>query len=201
LVQLLVHHKWFIRAILAIFWATELIAWLLNYGFLTYLAEKYTWLLLIILFLTFKYFLEPFYAPFCTLKTRGGDAVMERSTKILLVITACLGALLFTVLFFEGSRNWIISSANKSVFKPAMSLWLGFVNWLDGFRASYMLGFGLLGGLILAVVINTIALPKIRHTKISTPNLPGLDIQREPAEPEPSPIPRDLVEEPVSAEA
>jgi hypothetical protein len=201
LVQLIIHHRWLIRLCLGAFWITEFVAWLLGYGFLTYLAQKYTWALLIIFFLTFKYMLEPFYLPFIKITSEGGETIMEKSTKILCVIIAILGSLLGAILLFEDARNWIITTTNKSVLQPIMGSWLGFVNWLDGFRASYMLGFGLLGGLILAVVINTIALPKIRHTKISTPNLPGLDIQREPAEPEPSPIPRDLVEEPVSAEA
>lgn len=162
MVQLVVHHKWFIRAGLATFWVVEIIAYAFNRGFITHLLEKHTWWSLIIIFLSFKYLVEPFYAPFCTLKTVGGDAVMERSTKIMLLIVAVLASVLTVMFVSPGAREAIITGVNNSVAKPLMVQWLGFVDWLDTQRGIYLLGSGLVSGLILAIIINQVALPKIR---------------------------------------
>jgi hypothetical protein len=185
-VALFINIKWFIRIALAIFWVVAAYLASTGQGFIMWMLENHTSTSLAIFFLSYYYLAGPFYAPFFQVKKKiqGGEVLMEKATKIMLVIIAILASLITVLIVSPGAREVIVNGANNTILQPAMGLWLGFINWLDGFRASYLLGIGIVGGLILAVFINQIALPKIRHKVPSiSPKLPFTP-QREPAEPE-----------------
>jgi len=119
--------------------------------------------MLFILFLTFKYLFEPFYAPFLKITKNGGDVTMEKATKILCVISAVIGAL-FIAMFFEESRTFIVNGVKSSLLNPIYGIGVAINNWLSLYPGLWILGGGLLGGLVLAVLINSVALSKIRKT-------------------------------------
>ena len=175
MVQLLVHHKWFIRAILATFWAAELIAYAWDIGFITYLLTYHTLAMLAIIFLTFKYLGEPFYAPFVKLTTDGGETVMEKSTKILLVFAAILCTLV-VAMALEPSRNFVLTALQQGVANPIYWAGVAFNDWLALYPALWILGSGLLGGIVLAIILNTLVRPRIHVTtpKIRTPSSSSL---------------------------
>lgn len=165
---MLVHHKWFIRAGLAVFWVAEIVAYAFDRGFITALLTHHTWGSLILFFLTFKYLVEPFYAPFLKITKKGGEVVMEKSTKILLVLAALLGALV-VAMAIEPSRTIIIDAFKAGVLNPIYTIGVGFNSWLATYPSLWVLGSGLLGGLVLAIIINRVALPKIRSRKETKP--------------------------------
>lgn len=164
MVQLLVHHKWFIRAALAVFWTAEIIAYAVGHGFITYLLGTHTWWSLIILFLTFKYLLEPFYAPVLKITKDGGETVMEKSTIILLALAALLGALVVLMAIPE-SRTVLINGFIQVFCNPLYLVGVSFNTWLATYPALWILGVGMLGGLILAIAVTLFAVPRIRSQK------------------------------------
>ena len=191
MVELIVHHRWLVRACLSLFWVSELIAWLAGYGFITSLANNYTWIMLIIMFLTWRYLLEPFYAPFLKLTSTGGETVMEKSTKVLCVIIAALSSFIVVMLAFPVARATIVAGFSDSVAQPVAVIWFGFIDWIDTFRASYLLLTGVISGLILAVAVNTVVRPRLAKAVGKTPSPTAHDftLQKEPAEPESYPTP------------
>lgn len=134
---------------------------------------------------------------------------MEKSTKILLVIVAILASFLIVMFVSPSARETIITGANNTILKPAMGLWLGFVDWLDTVRGIYILGSGLVGGLMIAIIINQLALPKIRG-KLPEPSGPsGIGLRSQtptgattrPSEEEPTlPLESETLEETESVE-
>lgn len=169
MVQLLIHHKWFIRLALATFWVAELIAYGFDNGFITYLLTYHTLAMLTVIFFTFKYLGEPFYAPFVKLTTEGGEKVMEKSTKILLVFAAVLCTLV-VAMALEPSRNFVLNALQQGLLNPIYLLGLSFNDWLALHPALWVLGSGILGGLVIAIVLNTLVRPRIH---LGTPKIGG----------------------------
>jgi hypothetical protein len=177
-IALLINIKWFIRLILAAFWIVAAYLAATGRGFVTWMLANHTSTSLVIVFLTFYYLLQPFYAPFFQIRKtgQGGEVLMEKSTKILCLLLAIVGSLTVILLVSEGAREAIINGANASIFKPGMTVWLGFVDWLDQVRGIYLLASGIVSGLFLAILVNQ-AVPRIRQTakKIPKPYMGGPD--------------------------
>jgi hypothetical protein len=165
-IALLINIKWFIRLILAGFWIVAAYLAATGRGFITWMLANHTSTSLVIVFLTFYYLLQPFYAPFFQIRKtgQGGEVLMEKSTKILLVIVAILASFVTVMFASPGARETIIKGAINVLGKPLVTGWFNFVDWLDTFRASYMLAVGLVGGLVIAIFVNLVALPKIHGT-------------------------------------
>jgi hypothetical protein len=177
-IALLINIKWFIRLILAGFWIVAAYLAATGRGFVTWMLANHTSTSLVIVFLTFYYLAQPFYAPFFQIRKtgQGGEVLMEKSTKILLVIVAILASFLTVMFVSPGARETIIVGFNHSFAKPVMILWLGFVDWLDQVRGIYLLGTGLVGGLFIAILVIQ-AVPKVRGVakKIPKPYMGGPD--------------------------
>ena len=93
---------------------------------------------------------------------------MEKSTKIMLVFVAMLGTLV-VAMALEPSRNFVLTALQQGVANPIYLVGLAFNDWLALHPALWILGAGLLGGLVLAVVVNTVVRPRVH---IGTPKLP-----------------------------
>ena len=82
---------------------------------------------------------------------------MERSTKILVALLLILAAVTIVAIVAPGA---VINFAEGTIIAPVIGAFVGMVEWLDGFRASYLLAAGLVGGLVLAVLIKRVDIPK-----------------------------------------
>jgi len=178
--------KWFFRLILGIFWVIALYMTASGQGFLTWLITEHVWTTITLLTLTFYFLLGPFYAPFVTIKTEGGEKVMERSTKILMFLAAILGALV-VAMAIEDSRTVILRTFSTGVLAPIGSAIGGFNLWLGAFEPLHIVGAAILGGLLLAVMVNMYALPRIRRSTYK-PTKPYMG--------EPDPIPPTRIDTP-----
>lgn len=182
---MLVHHKWFIRAGLAMFWAAEVIAWAFDLGFITYLLTDHTWIMLFIIFLSFKYMLEPFYAPFIKFTTSGGET-MEKSNKLMWIGIAILGTIIVAMAIPE-SRDFLLNLLQQGVLNPIYNIGVSFNTFLGTYPALWILGSGVLGGLLLAIFLNTFVRDRLTNRVSSTTTPRSLNVQTAPAEPEPAP--------------
>jgi len=164
----LVHHKWFIRAILATFWAAEVIANAYGYGFLTLIATNQPLIMFAIVFVTIKYLVEPCYAPFLKLTTNGGETVMDKSTKVMLFVIAL--AITFSVLMvWDISRTFIVQTFFiDTVLTNGYLAILGFEAWLRTYSPLWVITVTGVATLIFAVLVNTFVRPRIH---ISTPKI------------------------------
>jgi hypothetical protein len=83
--------------------------------------------------------------------------MMERSTKILVFLLIVALAITAVALAAPGS---VQNFAEGTIIAPVVTAFVGFVAWLDGFRASYLLAGGIIGGLFLAILIKRVDIPK-----------------------------------------
>lgn len=94
---------------------------------------------------------------------------MEKSTKILLAFAAILCTLV-VAMALEPSRNFVLNALQQGLFNPIYLLGLSFNDWLALHPALWVLGSGILGGLVIAIVLNTLVRPRIH---IGTPKIRG----------------------------
>lgn len=106
---------------------------------------------------------------------------MEKSTKLMLVGVAIL-ATLVVAMALEPSRTAILNGLQQGVFNPIYYIGVGFNDWLGTFPALWALGSGLIGGLLLAVVVNTLVRPRLPSIR-GTPQPTGSTMTHAPSTP------------------
>lgn len=170
MVQMLVHHKWFIRAALAMFWAAEVIANAYGHGFLTSIVLNQPLIMFAIVFVSIKYLVEPFYAPFLKLTTVGGET-MEKSTSVMLGVI--LLAITFSILMiWDVSRTFIIQTLFiDTIFSNGYLAILAFETWLITFSPLWVILVTGIATLLFAVLLNTFVRPRIPFHR--TPSQPA----------------------------
>ena len=92
---------------------------------------------------------------------------MERSTKILIFLSATLGALV-VAMSIPQSRDAVLGFFDQGIFAPIGAAVAGFNVWLRGFEPLHILGASILGGLVLAVLINMWVRPRIQRLRTTT---------------------------------
>ena len=156
-IALMMGWRWFFRIPLIIFWAIAIPFSLTEYGFLTWLCTNHVTTSITLIFLTLYFLLYPIFSPFFPkIRTNGGET-MERSTKILMILLLIAGAITVVAIAAPGA---VTSTLEKSVLAPVIAGFNGLVNTIDAQRASFMLAGGLIGGLVLAIVIKRVDIPK-----------------------------------------
>jgi len=97
---------------------------------------------------------------------------MEKSTKILLIIAAILGTLVVAV-WWEPTRIMITDALQHGVLTNLYFAGVMINDWLELHTAGLVAIGGVLGGLGLAVVINTLVRPRVHigmlHKSTSSP--------------------------------
>jgi len=149
--------KWFFRIPLIIFWAIAAPLSLTGNGFLTSLAQNHVTTTITLLTLSLYFLVYPFFAPFFPkLKTKGGE-IMERSTKILVILLLIFVAVAVVAIVAPGA---VVDFTQGTIIAPIVSGFIEVVAWFDTFRASHLLAAGLVGGLFLALAIKALDIPK-----------------------------------------
>lgn len=130
---------------------------------------------------------------------------MEKRTAILLFLAAVVGVIV-TVAFFAMTNPQVGAAVSGFLtwwfIKPFWGVVAAFNVWLENYPALWVGGAFLFGGLVLAVIINSFALPKLRHTKkvtekqyMGAPPVEPTMIKRAPTETElPTPTPTEETE-------
>jgi len=173
-IALMVGWKWIIRIPLILFWIIAISLSFTPYGFLTYLYTNHVTTSIALTFATLYFLALPIFRPlFPKLKTNGGE-IMERSTKILVILLVIMAAIVIVAMVAPGA---VVDFTQGTIIAPIIGGFIGFVTFLDTFRASHLLAGGIIGGLVLALAIKKFDLPKrIRYATRKpaiTPNYQG----------------------------
>ena len=189
-IALMIGWKWILRIPLLFFWAVAITANLTGNGFLTQLANEHVTTTITLVFLSLYFLAYPVFEPFFPkIKTIGGES-MERSTKILVALLLAAVAITVVALVAPGA---VQSAVEGTVVAPLVAGFTGLVQTIDAQRASFMLAGGLIGGLVLALLIKRLDVPKkirmIRGTpKAVTPYI-GAPTYTPPTTIAPTPVP------------
>lgn len=111
---------------------------------------------------------------------------MEKSNKIICVLVAVLGTLV-VAMWIKPSRDAITNALQQGVANPVYNIGVSINTFLGTYPALWILGSGLLGGLMLAILLNTFVRPRITNRTTSSSKPRSLNVQTQPAEPEPAP--------------
>ena len=166
-IALMVGWKWIFRIPLIIFWIIAICLSLTPWGFLTQLCTEHVTTSIGLIFFTLYFLVYPLVSPFFPkIKSAGGE-VMERSTKILVLLVLICIAVMVVAIVAPGS---VTEFGETSILAPVISGWNGLVNAVDAQRASFMLAGGLIGGLAIALIIKKVDIPKKLRMVTGKPN-------------------------------
>ena len=171
--------KWIIRIPLILFWTVALLLSGTELGFLNYMAQNHVTTTITILFVSLYFFAYPLFEPFFPkFKTDGGE-ILQRSTKILAFLLFVVLAVAIAAIAAPGA---VQSAVEGTIVAPVVSGFVGLVETIDAQRASFMMAGGLVGGLVLAILIKRVDIPKkIRmatgNPKIMSPVAPPQPLQ------------------------
>lgn len=175
--------KWFFRIPLTVFWAITLSLSLTPYsGFLTWLINTHNTTTYFLIFISLYFLIYPIFKPvFPKIKTNGGET-MERSTWIIAIIVIALIALIIVMWWAPDATA---AAADNIILSPLAGIAAAIVGFLNGFGGAMMLGVGIASGLVLALVIKMVDVPKRIREARGTPKKTSRTMQEEP-EPQPA---------------
>lgn len=155
-----------IRIILGIFWTITILLSLTGYGFLTYLFKNHVTTSIVLLSASVYFLIYPLISELFPKITTNGGEKMEISSKVLAIIIIVIVVIVGLALTFPTE---IISFLDGTIWSGLIGAWLTIVGFFDGFRGSYMLAGGLIFGLVSALVIKKLDVPKRYRMKFGKP--------------------------------